>query len=57
MKDYKIFKSVVENTEQLNAAIDLKSLDAKEPSLNWSTIIRFALYEKYNYLLPAIQSH
>ncbi len=56
-RDYKIFKQVVENIETLTAVTDLKNLDAKQPYANWNTIVRFALYEKYNYLLPALHKH
>ena len=56
-RDYKIFKQVVENIETLTAVTDLKNLDAKQPYANWNTIVRFALYEKYNYLMPALHKH
>ena len=50
-------KISVENIETLTAVTDLKNLDAKQPYANWNTIVRFALYEKYNYLMPALHKH
>lgn len=56
-KDHKIYKSVVENIDTLNVVNDLKNLNSEDSNSNWSTIVKFALYEKYNYFLPFLHTN
>jgi len=56
-KDYRTYKSVVENVDKINVVRDLKNLNTTSSSNNWNTITKFALYEKYNFFIPAIQQH
>lgn len=56
-KDHKIYKSVVENIDTLNVVNDLKNLNSEDNNSNWSTIVKFALYEKYNYFLPFLHTN
>ena len=50
--DQKIKDAVVENLESLSAEHDLIALESNVSFANWSSIARFALYEKYNFFLP-----
>jgi len=52
--DQKIKDAVVENLESLSAEHDLIALESNVSFANWSSIARFALYEKYNFFLPDI---
>ena len=56
-KDHRIYKSVVENIDTLNVVDDLRNLNSQDNNSNWSTIVKFALYEKYNYFLPFLHTN
>lgn len=56
-KDKRTFLNVVENVEKINVVTDLKNLNSTSSSNNWNTIVRFALYEKYNFFIPTIQQY
>ena len=50
--DERVRDSVLENVEAVDAEHDLITLESSSSFANWSSIVRFALYEKYNYFLP-----
>ena len=56
-KDKRTFLNVVENVEKINVLADLKNLNSTSSSNNWNTIVRFALYEKYNFFIPTMQQY
>ena len=52
--DERVRDSVLENKEAINAEHDIITLESSSSFANWSSIVRFALYEKYNFFLPAV---
>ena len=52
--DERVRDSVLENREAINAEHDIITLESSSSFANWSSIVRFALYEKYNFFLPAV---
>ena len=49
-----ILACVLENPLSLSAERDLISLESLKPATNWTTIVRMALYEKYNFFMPLL---
>ena len=52
--DQDILKTALENKQAVNAEHDLISLESPSSFSNWSSIVRFAIYEKYNFFLPNV---
>ena len=56
-RDRKVFESVTENIDQMDLSNDLKNLISRKTMINWHSITRIALYEKYNFFLPEIETY
>lgn len=52
--DRHILACVLENPLNLSAERDFISLESLKPATNWTTIVRMALYEKYNFFMPLL---
>ena len=56
-RDRKVFQKVTENIDQMDLSNDLKNLISRKTMINWHSITRIALYEKYNFFLPEIETY
>ena len=56
-RDRKVFESVTGNVDQMDLSNDLKNLISRKTMINWHSITRIALYEKYNFFLPEIETY